>query len=812
MFANILAAALRNLGRNRLYAPISIASLAIGMAAAVLTGLFIRDELTFDSFIPGHDKVFVAAWTFSNPGVAPQKSIWMISPLASWLRLDFPEIADAERIAPQTLGVGRGEFEAAESVAWADPGFFRLMPYPAVAGDPASALEQPNTVVITRSMARKYFGQDKPLGQVLLFRRQQPFRVTAVIEDFPGSSNIDAQIFASGRSSASPLAEADAQPYELGSFNNFVHTFVRLRDVDQVQAVNEALPPFVNRRVTPPQVMALFEPGSAMSLSFEPIARVHLMPDIAASKALLVGLGAIAALILVVAGANFVNLMTSRASRRAVEVGVRKAVGAEQRHLVAQFMTEALLYAALAMVCALALVELALPALNGLMLRRIPFAYWRDPQLATFSLSLTVLTGLVAGAYPALVLSSFRPSAVLKGGLVRTAGSSAIRQGLVALQFAVLILMLLGVLVIERQTRFAMTKGAGIDTANLLRIAVDPPCKGSFEDAVAKLPGVRSTSCSSGLVNGLGQDAESIILPDGRTAVAEMGPMDFGFMEQLKVKPLAGRMLSIDHPGDALPAPAGKRACLPSAEARVLVDPGMIRAMRLTSPQSAVGKQFRIRTGIQSSSPLHIVGVVPELRFDLTRISARPMIFFIDPACSKNFAVKVARDQLPETMAAITRLWHALGAPRPLRAQFVDDYLQAVTYAAIVRQGVALTVLALIAVLLGGLGMFALAAFTAERRTKEIGVRKAMGASDQDILILMLSSFALPVLWANVIAWPIGWWAMDRWLHGFSARISLSPWFFLAAGGLALVVATSTVCAHALRVARAKPVRALRYE
>jgi putative ABC transport system permease protein len=408
---------------------------------------------------------------------------------------------------------------------------------------------------------------------------------------------------------------------------------------------------------------------------------------------------------------------------------------------------------------------------------------------------------------------------VLKAGLASSPGSSLVRQGLVAAQFAVLILMLTGVLVIERQTRFAMTQATGADIERLYRINVDPPCRGGFADAVAKLPGVTGTACSSGTVFMLGEDSRSIGFADGRNGVADMEAVDFGFLEQLHVKPLAGRALSPDHPRDALPYPPAPASCIPfgfgppdGAIPQVMVDQTMVRALGAATPQRALGQIFRIRMNPKMSSLVQVVGVVPTLHFNLDPRINKPEVYFVDAGCNDGLTVKIAPGHEAAVIAGAAKLWTALGPPRPIRARFVEDYLRADVYAASLRQGAALTVLATIAVVLGVLGMFALAAFTAERRTKEIGVRKALGASTPDIVRLLLWSFARPVLAANLIAWPLGWWVLDRWLKGFSLHIALTPWLFLAAGAAALAIALVTVTAQALRVAAAKPVTALRYE
>ena len=497
---------------------------------------------------------------------------------------------------------------------------------------------------------------------------------------------------------------------------------------------------------------------------------------------------------------------------------MRKTAGARRGQLVVQFMGEALLYAFAALAVSVALVELTLPALNALMLRHIAFDYWRDPALLAFSLGLSLLVGLAAGAYPALVLSSFRPATALKGALPQTAGSATVRQLLVTVQFAVLILLMFGVLVIQGQTRYALKSAAGIDKDSLLQVAVSPPCQGAFADAVAKLPGVRSVRCSSTRVFNMGSDERTVSLPDGRTANVMAGAVGYGALEQLGLRPLAGRFPSPDH-GDGLTYNPALKDCFrlgsdadPAFPHAAVINRAGVRAMGLSDPRQAIGKTLRMHTSLAHITPVQVIGVVPDFAVDLTHGAINPTLYAVDPNCQNSLTVKIAPGAIGQTLPAIGRLWTELGPPQPILEGFVDDYMRQVIYADSVRQGAVVAVLAGVAVLVGALGLFALAAFTAERRTKEIGVRKAMGASTPDILRLLLWQFTRPVLLANLIAWPLGWFALDRWLQGFAQRISLSPGLFLLAGGAALLIAALTVSGHALRVASAKPVGALRYE
>jgi putative ABC transport system permease protein len=822
MFRNVLAASLRNLVRSRLYAAISIGGLAVAMVVAILTTLFVRDELTFDRFVPRYQSVYVLIARFDMLGLRGWSGA-VPAEMAEPFKLDFPQAKTVARYGVESHAVTRGRIEINEKVAWVDPDFFALFPFKTPAGDLRSSMQRPDGAVLTRSMARRYFGVDTPIGQTLTVDRQTVFRVAAVIEDLPDNANFTTGVFLSGASPASRFSRNKADGLKPGNWNTFGRTYFRLDNPAEAAAIDRQLPAFIARRVYPAHAGSRLPFERGVSLHVIPDADLHLLKDINGPEIppgdidAIRGLGVTTGLIVLIAAINFVNLMTARASRRAVEVGVRKAAGADRGHLVLQFIGESVLYALAALVLALALAELVLPGLDALLQRRLMLNYWGDPAILAFAVGLALLLGVAAGIYPALILSSFRPREALKGVHATTAGSATLRRGLVGLQFAVLIGLLVSVLVIARQTHFAMTAAIGMNTDQVLRIRVGCVKDGEFKhrtfvERLAELPGVAAVACSSGFPLGVGDNNGELRTDDGRALNAGLAPIDFGFFELYGVKPLAGRLPSAtfgdDERLDMLPVSAGYR--FPANE---VINVSMARALGYATPQAAIGKSFR---ALYARNPdrfdrVTVIGVVPDTPFDLTHGPPKPSLFPVLPRESNLVSVKIKADRIPETLTAIDRLWTVFGAPRPIRRQFTDAYLNTV-YASALRQEALIGALGAVALFIGALGLFGLAAFVAERRTKEIGVRKAMGASTPDILALLLWSFTQPVLWANLVAWPVSWWVMDRWLRGFSARIDLSPWLFLAATAAALVVAAATILAHALRVASAKPVGALRCE
>jgi putative ABC transport system permease protein len=821
MFANYLAAALRNLARNKLYAGVTILGLAIGLAAAMLIGLYVRDELTFDRFVPDRERIYLMTTTIELEGSRPIETKLSQIKLAERLPIDFPEIELAGRLTgayfPPT--VRRGETVAAEqNLYYADANFFRILRLPVLAGDLEHALDTPDSVVLTRAVARKYFGRDDVVGQILTINRE-PFRVTAVLKDLPSNTHISAEIFASAKSPQSPISQfGDIN----GPLDTTLFTYVRLKPGASPEALHTRMATFLEHRF--PLDAVTRSQHVRRDTQFLRLDRIHLTPSTqeifnfkaAVDPAVVVAIAAMGALIVVVAAINFVTLMTARAGRRAVEVGVRKAAGASRRDLFVQFMGEAALYVAAAAVLAVSLAELLMPAFNAFVQRKITFDYLTDPAVGFSVLGALAVIALVAGVYPALVLSSFRPAAVLKGGPVATVGGAGVRQALVIAQFAVLIALTLIAITIARQTLFALNEGMRLDKDQTLFV-FSRPCSTIFRDEVRRLPGVKAAGCASAEVMALSTSHGDVSAGD-RKANLTRAPVDFGFFEVFGIRPVAGRLFDVHRPADAA-------LDNPDAYQPVVLNETAVRMLGFPSPRAAVGKMIlwrgfwdetlRRATPVnQPQKPSEVIGVVPDFTLGSVRQPIEPTVYGIGriaPPSMVSLAIKLDGRQVPETLAAMDRIWKRVGEGRPMIRFFTNMFMLRL-YQDTLIQGAAVAIAGLIALVVAALGLFALSAFTTERRTKEIGIRKALGASSSDILRLLLWQFAKPVLLANVVAWPVAYVVLTWWLASFAYHVDVAPWTFAAAGAGALVIALLTVFAHALRVARAKPAGALRYE
>jgi putative ABC transport system permease protein len=825
MFGNYLSAALGNLIRNKLHAAINLFGLALGLATAILIGLYVRDEVTFERFLPDYQQTYRVQSIDTDTDGKPWVFASTPHGMAALLRESFPEFAEITRMMGGKYGVRHGEIEATETMQSADPSFFKVLGFKLIQGNPETALATPDSVALSRAMALKYFGTADCLGQTLELDRKTTVRVGAVFEDMPSNTHLHGlQFVLSGLVPASTLAKSDLlPPLPVGEYNTDSNTYVRLRPGASLAAVNARLTGFMNSHY--PQDQSGAPPRSGFLV---PIASIHLhgreLGDFANSGdlATIYAISATGILVLIVAGINFVNLVTARATRRALEVGVRKAAGATRRQLIGQFMGESIAYALAALVLAAALVELVLPSFNGFLDRTIAFAYWRDPLLFAGLPLLAIGIGLAAGFYPALVLSSFRPAAVLKGAIAAQ-GSGALRQVLVVLQYAISISLLIATAIIYRQTEYATSDSLRFDKDLIVTVSLggipgkiaddshyvyDPATVERMRDRFAALPGVKAVADSWVIPDAQSMSSTTWHVggdPAGRPIMAGRVVQGFGWFELYGIKPIAGRSFSRDHGDDDTPEDA-------SVEGTAVINESAVKLFGFASPQAAVGQELGMNYDPENHMQARrIVGVVPDFPLTTIRTPVRPSVFLIEPDWSTYLNIKLTGDRVPETLAAIDRIWKEMVPTRPITRQFVDDRVEKL-YRDVTRQGQVFAGFALVAVLIACLGLFGLAAFTAERRTKEIGIRKAMGASTIDILKLLVWEFAKPVLLANAIAWPLAYVVMTHWLDGFAYRISLNPLVFVGAAAAALAIASGTTLYNALQVARRRPVLALRYE
>jgi putative ABC transport system permease protein len=790
LLRHMLVAWVRALAANRLLSAISIVGLVIGIAGAILMALVARVPLTYNHVVPGHERTYLAVSIVRGPDMAPDYQQKSPGGAAALIEANVGEVEAAARLMEADVDLRRGGAANKETIYWADPDYFDLAPLPVLGGDLASALRDGHGLVMTEAMARKYFGRSDALGETLDVAGQ-PMVLRAVIADLPpGGTDLASGIFASGLAARSGLSLMKAAGPE--GFSISVRTYLRLRAgasarkaAESIQsAIAGLVPPFVRNayRLEPVRIDQL-----ALHEGFHPGARERLV----------IG-SLVAALVLLIATANFVNLSVALAGRRRREIGVRKANGAGRRHIAGQFLAEAVLTVFVATLLALAAAEWLLPAVNGFLETQARLDYAADPALLLWLMAGAALLGLAAGAYPAFLLSSLPPVATLRDSGAGAPGGGWVRSALVTAQFAILIALIIATSVVHRQRVFAMHEALRMDIDQVLTVTAK--CPPAFVAEAAKLPGVRAVSCSSeSLLSG---NTFRPIDWRGRQLMADIVSALPSLFPLYGVRPVAGSLATLP--------PGGQEAV-----SRVVINEAAVRAFGFATPAAAIGQMLpNLSDKPGDDSGAQVVAVVPDFAFQSIEKAIEPTLYLPEAPAEWNgglVSIKLAGRDVPETLSRIDRLWRSTGNEGPIRRAFVSEHIEKL-YLGLQRNAQLFATFSGLAIFLACLGLVGLSLSAAQRRTKEIGIRKALGASTRQILAMLLWQLSRPVVLANLIAWPAAWWLMRRWLNGFAERIPLPLWLFPAAGLIALALALLSVGTLAYLVARQKPVHALRHE
>jgi putative ABC transport system permease protein len=824
MFRNYLTIALRNIVRHKLYSFINIAGLALGLTCVILIALFIRDETSFDKWVPGSENLYRLDEDIFLPGRDPILLAASDFPLPTLLKDNLPEVTGMTRFWPRSKTITIGNRAFTQDIAEVDTNFFRLIRFPLMAGDPATVLSRPDAIVLSQSLARKFFGKADPVGQALAVNKQNCpttetiscandaviLHVTGVMADLPHNTHVRAEAIMPHTSPADAIGDSNKNVW----FSINGYSYIQLAAGADPAAVARKILPLLDRHV---DVME----DLGMPLKASKVVRVRLVPfsgahmDALAQMAnmvppgnpvMLYGLGLVGALILLVACFNFTNLATARALLRAREIALRKCAGARHSQIMLQFLGESLLTAMLALVLALSLTEVLRPLYDRFLDRPIALHYGADWQLLALIVAIAAAAGLASGFYPALVLSRFRPAPVLRANDPGHTGSSLLRAGLVVLQFTVAIGLAIVALVVFSQLDFMRRQSLGFRRDNVVVVStyhsMTAAARDSFVAELRRHPGVVDVAQSGDVPFSGNETIAQMRLPghpEYLTMKRELITPEFFHLYDIGL--VAGRLLSDAHGEDRI-----KNPIPPGNDGRNIVISEAAAARFGLTPAQAVGK-----TVLYGPSHVRIVGVMADTRIDGARQMARPMIYLYDRADSDQVSVRIAADRVPQTLTFIDGSWRRFAPNVAISRRFLTDDFEKL-YQDDGRQGRMFAVFVGIAIFIACLGLFGLAAFTAGRRTREIGIRKIFGARTRDLVLLLLWQFSVPVLIANLIAWPVAWYWLHDWLQGFAYHITLSPLYFLGAGGCALLIAWATVFFHARRVAGANPIHALRYE
>jgi putative ABC transport system permease protein len=742
--------------------------------------------------------------------------------MPSAMQAQIPEVKAATYLRTRQMTVVIGDRQFLDHVDLVSPDFFQVIRLPLIQGNPATVFAQPESAVITESMAKKYFGMAPAVGKTLhvvggcefgpdvqgCIIRQADVLVTGVVRDLPHNTQLSGDVFVPDTAAVDPMSPAAKQQW----LNNSGFGYVELALGADPQLVEQKFVGVIDRSVDLAKLAGMRIPASqVMTPHLTPFPDVHLSSDRyggmtpGGSWTMVYGFAAIGVLILLVACFNFTNLATARALVRAREISLRKVLGARRGQLVVQFLSESVLIAAISLVLALSLTELLLPAFDRLTAKPIALHYLSDWWLTLSLISIAIATGLVAGAYPALILSGFRPVWALRNNAAATASSGVVRTALVVAQFAISIGLGIAALVVFAQISFVQSVDLGLDKDGIVVIrmtGITPAVGQSMVRAMAADPALKG-AVLSGDVPFSGNSNNTVIQAPGESVTSVMRLVGVGpnFYSFYGIKLLSGRALTW---GDAI-----RR----HSNFNIVVNASAAKRFDL-SPDGAIGKSFV--THDDPGNPAHIVrttivGVSTDFMFEGDRRLIVPTIYSFDPENINDISVKVPAHGVPQALAAIDRTWHAFEPSTAINRHFLDVDFEN-QFLADEQQGRNFGIFVGIAIFIACLGLFGLAAFSTERRTKEIGLRKTFGAKTKNIIWMLLWQFSIPVLVANLIAWPVAYFYLRGWLEGYAYRISLNPLYFLGAGAVALVIAWATVIVHAAHVAKANPIHALRYE
>ncbi len=809
MIKNYFKIAWRSLVKNKVYSVLNILGLAISLSCFILITLYVLDELSYDRFNEKSERIYRLNSDISMGGEM-QRLPFTSDMMGPIMANDYPEVEEFVRIynsnGSKLLKKGN-EYIKESQVAHADSTLFKVFTLPLIAGDPNTALKGPGTVVLSESAAQKYFGSTNVLGESLETLQGTIYTITGVLQDIPANSHFKFDF----------IFSMDNDIYNFGNLisHNF-HTYLLLREGTNPKDVEAKFDEYFERYLQPvaKQVLNInsmeeFEAaGNKLEYSLFPLTGIHLHSD----RMMEIRPGgdiqyvyifsAVALFILLIACVNFMNLSTARSAGRAKEVGIRKVLGSARKQLITQFLSEAILMAVIAMILAVILSFMALPAFNEVAAKSLSLSRILQPDMLLVLITLPFIVGLMAGSYPALFLSAFKPVQVLKGKLNLGAKGGTFRNVLVVFQFATSIILIIGTIIIYQQLEYIQNKNLGFNKEQVIIIDqayVLGPQTETFKNEIIEMPGVNSGTLSSFLpVSSSSRSDEMFSKGTVMTTDNSFGMqrwlVDHDYLNTLGIEMKEGRNFSRNYSTDS--------------SAVVLNE----TAARIIGSENIVGKKLYGVTNIDTGelTEYEIIGVVKNFHFESLRENIGPMALKLGNS-SGHASFKVNAASIPQVLDGIRNKWENLSSGAPFNYRFMDEAFDEM-YRTEQRFSKIALIFSILAILVACLGLFGLSTFIAQKRIKEIGIRKVLGATVSGIVQMLSKDFLVLVLIAFVIATPIAWYAMQRWLQDFVYRIEISWIYFLIAGLLAVFIAMSTVSYHAIKAAMINPAKNLRSE
>lgn len=785
MIKNYLKIALRNIKKHTWYSFINIAGLAIGMTCCILILLWVQDELSYDRF---HENASDIYRVIQDINFADHSTTWTITqgPLGPSLKKDFPEIINATRITGRGLRLTHNDRSFDEVVGMADPSIFEMFTFPLIKGNPATALSDPNSIVLTEEMAEKYFGDENPIGKTIQADNEYDFLVSGVLKKIPHNSHLQFDFII-------PFIFGRELNYTVDRWGNSqFRTYVQIQKGIPVQEVIQKISGYLYEKPT-------IEKDARLNL--QPLTRIHLHSnyefDSAHGDITYVALFSLVAFfILFIACSNFMNLATARSGNRAKEVGMRKVAGAHRSSIIKQFFGESILLAFIALFFSLIIVKLLLPAFNNLAAKELSMNISGNLLGLLMLFGIALLTGIISGSYPAIFLSSFQPVKVLKGSLRSGQKGSVFRKILVVTQFSLTILLIICTGIVHNQLNYLRNKKLGYDKEHMIYMGMRGDMRVKFNTLKNELlinsniSGVTASSnvptygytFSNSLWRWEGQNPDEEIL---MRAVF----IDYDYFKTFGMEIAEGRSYSKEFSTDTTEA--------------IIVNEAAVKAMRMKSP---LGKRLSI-----NEQNFQIIGVVKNYNFRSLRQGIDPLILLFEPQASRVLFAKLKSENISQTIGYIEKIREKFAPGYPSNYHFLDEALDDL-YRSEERVGTIFRYFSVLAIFISCLGLFGLASFMAEQRTKEIGIRKVLGATVSNIVLLLTKEFTKWILVANIIVWPIAYYAANKWLQGFAYRTTIGLWIFILAAAMVLFIALLTVSYQSFKAATANPIDSLKYE
>ncbi len=804
MIKNYFKTAWRNILKNKVFSIINLLGLSIGISVCFVILLFVQDELSYDRFNVKADRI-VRVLFQANMNGGKINEATVMPPTAQALKNDYPEVEEATRLhvgGRPKITYGDKKFKDGE-FAFVDPNFFKVFTLHFLKGDPATALLQPNTLVITKDFAEKYFGSEDPIGKILDFNNKDAlYKVTGVIDKIPANAHFHFDMFGSMEGYSNSKSDS--------WMTSDYFTYLVLKEGFDYKKLAAKLPNMVEKYMGPQILKAMGmslaqfrTKGNSLGFALQPLTDIHLhanssyeMEPAGDIKYVYI-FSAIAIFMLLIACINFINLSTASASKRAKEVGIRKVMGSRKFELVKQFLTESVLLTFIALLLSFGLVQLALPVFNELSGKNLHIGFSLQPLLQLVALGL--LVGLLAGIYPAFFLSSFNPIATLKGRLSASTKTLGLRSGLVVFQFFISISLIVGTIVIYQQMKYIQNKKLGYNKEQLL-VLPNSWALGKnekfFKEELLKDTRVVNVTTSGYKPVGPTNNNNSMVYPEGKENQV-MNTLRYDIDEQyiptLGIEMAAGRNFSPTFTTDSSAVIINEAA----AKAFVLADNGV--GANLIWMQGNDGTKVNY----------HVIGVVKDFHFRSLHEAITPLLMVLKPEWG--LIVKTKTADVSGLLSSMKQQWQKLNANEPLEYAFMDE-LYNKTYITEQKTGRILSIFAVLTILVACLGLFGLATYTAEQRTKEIGIRKVLGATVTQVTNMLSKEFLKLVLIACIIAFPLAWWGMNKWLQSFAYRIAISWWVFVLAAFAAILLTLFTVSFQAIKAALMNPVKSLKSE